>query len=778
MKKYISIGFVSMIFLFGLSLIANQTNTVFAEGEGNESSNNSSKIEICHKEGNTYAYMDTPAGNSLDGHIGHGDFLYTGPVSGDKDAWCQNNVPPPVPVNGMCGSASSTTPVESEPTSDLCSTGNATDVELAEGSYSWSCEGTNGGSTAQCSVPAVVVDNDQDDDTILDNDDNCPSTPNTDQADTDGDGIGDVCDTNEKTATIHAQKIICDEESDLPNWGVGNVVGDISSTTASDWLAANPENGCHLAEWDFEWSYRTAGDPDDHLSNAGAGWNEFSSSVVVDISTTTELGIREVYNSNYIPFTGQNTTEDVSAEIYCGNDVLNYDNWEWIDATPNSHYYCVAWNVPKEEEVQSCKVNVVSAEGDTGEGNGNAVAAWVHPGWATALNSFATWIWDSYKITNLATDESKTFTKTFQVDSPIDDATLEFATDNRYWVTINGNSVASSTGEFNYGALTGPIDVKDYLNTGTNTIKIKIENIANGETDPEVNPAGGIYRLVINKNAGEMCETSVSYQCSDGQDNDQDGKVDFSADPGCSSATDNDETDPETPPVVVYFNLTYTAGTGGTIVGSSSQSLPQNGTGTAVTASSSAGYHFVNWSDGSTSTTRTDVVGTSSVSFTANFALNEDDDDDEDNDEDTNQTPTTIDTPRSTSSSGGRRRVTPTVGQVLGASTELPSGCGMYLTSYIKRGAPNIVADVIKLQTFLNEELGKMLPLTGFYGPLTEAAVREFQLKYKDDVLEPWVGVKLLRSKEESTGYVYKTTQRKINLIKCESLNIPMPELK
>ncbi len=37
-------------------------------------------------------------------------------------------------------------------------------------------------------------------------------------------------------------------------------------------------------------------------------------------------------------------------------------------------------------------------------------------------------------------------------------------------------------------------------------------------------------------------------QCSDGKDNDGDGKVDFPADPGCANAQDNDETDPLPPP--------------------------------------------------------------------------------------------------------------------------------------------------------------------------------------------------------------------------------------
>lgn len=40
----------------------------------------------------------------------------------------------------------------------------------------------------------IRVSGDSDDDGIADHGDNCPETPNPDQADTDGDGIGDLCD--------------------------------------------------------------------------------------------------------------------------------------------------------------------------------------------------------------------------------------------------------------------------------------------------------------------------------------------------------------------------------------------------------------------------------------------------------------------------------------------------------------------------------------------------------------------------------------------------------
>jgi uncharacterized repeat protein (TIGR01451 family) len=111
-------------------------------------------------------------------------------------------------------------------------------------------------------------------------------------------------------------------------------------------------------------------------------------------------------------------------------------------------------------------------------------------------------------------------------------------------------------------------------------------------------------------------------------------------------------------------------------------------------------------------------------------------------------------------------------GQVLGASTS----CGIYLDSYIKLGAKNNPAEVKKLQMFLNQDLGINLPITGFYGPLTYSAVNQFQVKYRASVLAPWVQYGLSNDMNP-TGYVYKTTQREINLLECPPLDLPMPVL-
>ncbi len=113
-------------------------------------------------------------------------------------------------------------------------------------------------------------------------------------------------------------------------------------------------------------------------------------------------------------------------------------------------------------------------------------------------------------------------------------------------------------------------------------------------------------------------------------------------------------------------------------------------------------------------------------------------------------------------------------GQVLGASTS----CGLYLDQYIHpiRKDLNSPVEVKKLQVFLNQNVGTNLPITGYYGPLTIAAVNQFQVKYNNEVLKPWLTYGL-PTQYTPTSYVYKTTQRWINLIMCSSLNLPVPQL-
>lgn len=58
---------------------------------------------------------------------------------------------PSAPINGVCGSANGVT-TSSAPISNLCSAGNASSV-TGSGPWSWTCNGSNGGTNASCSAP-------------------------------------------------------------------------------------------------------------------------------------------------------------------------------------------------------------------------------------------------------------------------------------------------------------------------------------------------------------------------------------------------------------------------------------------------------------------------------------------------------------------------------------------------------------------------------------------------------------------------------------------------
>ena len=75
--------------------------------------------------------------------------------------------------------------------------------------------------------------------------------------------------------------------------------------------------------------------------------------------------------------------------------------------------------------------------------------------------------------------------------------------------------------------------------------------------------------------------------------------------------------------VTPTHTLTYAAGTNGSITGTTPQTVVHGSNGTVVTAVPAANYHFVKWSDNSTSNPRTDSNVTTDLSVTASFAINQ-----------------------------------------------------------------------------------------------------------------------------------------------------------
>jgi len=73
---------------------------------------------------------------------------------------------------------------------------------------------------------------------------------------------------------------------------------------------------------------------------------------------------------------------------------------------------------------------------------------------------------------------------------------------------------------------------------------------------------------------------------------------------------------------ITSYTLTYTAGLNGSISGTTQQTVNWGEDGTAVTAVPNTGYHYVSWSDGVTTATRTDANVKADHSVTASFAIN------------------------------------------------------------------------------------------------------------------------------------------------------------
>ena len=89
--------------------------------------------------------------------------------------------------------------------------------------------------------------------------------------------------------------------------------------------------------------------------------------------------------------------------------------------------------------------------------------------------------------------------------------------------------------------------------------------------------------------------------------------------------------------------------------------------------------------------------------------------------------------------------------------------CEGYIRDFMKIGQYNDPREVAKLQAFLKIYEGANIRLTGTFDVATDRAVKDFQVKYYGEVLEPWG-----YDRDEATGYVYITTRNKINEIICD----------
>lgn len=101
-------------------------------------------------------------------------------------------------------------------------------------------------------------------------------------------------------------------------------------------------------------------------------------------------------------------------------------------------------------------------------------------------------------------------------------------------------------------------------------------------------------------------------------------------------------------------------------------------------------------------------------------------------------------------------------GDVLGVTDGEVLGACVPFSMYHKKGDKG--GEVEKIQQFLNDHINAGLEIDGIYGSFTVKAVHDFQQKYFEQIISPWIPPFLPRT----TGRWYKTTRMMANeLITC-----------
>ncbi len=171
-------------------------------------------------------------------------------------------------------------------------------------------------------------------------------------------------DVPECASSLVASKVMCEDETHLPNWSGDDI--DITENTAIDFVAQSGGHCTLEPDWEFQYGDQSASNPGDNTGEAAGPWTTFgptnndgvASVSIADIDDISRLWVREVFQDGFVPFTHATTKSDVSAEMYCHKDVLNYDNYDFINnPKAGETYYCVAFNAPK-KDAPVCDPNV------------------------------------------------------------------------------------------------------------------------------------------------------------------------------------------------------------------------------------------------------------------------------------------------------------------------------------------------------------------------------------------------------------------------------------
>jgi|GEM_PF-2595143 len=362
-------------------------------------------------------------------------------------------------------------------------------------------------------APTTPVDTDGD--TVADDADDCVDVSNVDQIDTDEDGTGDACDETPEGDSILEQM------GDILSARFSAVIAPTGSIEITKYACPEGTNvtrsengvgmpapeGCVLqADMSFGYVHGLQTDanaPFPELAGPFVAGGSTNGSGVLTISGLPVDGRYLVVETD--EFGNQLPANEILG-LYCegdGDTSGTNDNQELTFVFNDQITECVAYNPAAP---LSCTLTVVSDEVTEVSGDGTFLVTPPHPSWTSI--AMASWIWNV--LINGATDDAVvgpvTFTRDFVLDGIPASASFDISADNGYTVKLNGNSVCSDPAEQNWSSVDNCFINLAWLNVGSNTLEIVVDNYnkPDGYTGP--NPGGLLYKLVLNGESQEACE--------------------------------------------------------------------------------------------------------------------------------------------------------------------------------------------------------------------------------------------------------------------------------
>ena len=187
-------------------------------------------------------------------------------------------------------------------------------------------------------------------------------------------------------------------------------------------------------------------------------------------------------------------------DYFVGSDVPNF--WDG-----NGETVTVDTDCKEPEPVVMCTLELVSDTTDyVVEKDANAQElSFIHSAWTAIING-ALWIWGDDPVADPANEETQTFTKKFGWVGGVSSATLYVASDNSHRAELNNILVGEAADEQNFRVTDqDEYDVSSAVAQGNNELSIEVTNWA-GNSNPASNPAGLLYKLVIETTDDVDCD--------------------------------------------------------------------------------------------------------------------------------------------------------------------------------------------------------------------------------------------------------------------------------